>query len=98
LCEKKISLFSSCSLIFDTNNSGTNPDAIGKDYPVEKCEALDSRILNTAPTRRPDAIAICEPRLFDLTTKDDQLLTKESIFNQQVSSTAANVGKCAQSQ
>jgi hypothetical protein len=46
---------------------------------------------------KPDAVAIRQLRPFDLTTKDDQLLTKESIFNQQVSSTEANVGKCAQS-
>jgi hypothetical protein len=35
---------------------------------------------------KPDAVAICELRSFDLTTKDDQLLAKKSIFHQKVSS------------
>jgi hypothetical protein len=33
---------------------------------------------------KPDAVAVCELRSFDLTAEDDQLLSKESIFNYQI--------------
>jgi hypothetical protein len=33
---------------------------------------------------KPEAVAICELRSFDLSLKDNQLLPKESIFNYQI--------------
>jgi hypothetical protein len=47
---------------------------------------------------KPDAVAICELRPFDLTVKDDQLLAKKSIFHQKVGSTAAQISNRANSQ
>jgi hypothetical protein len=47
---------------------------------------------------KPDAVAIRQLRSFDLTVKDDQLLTKKSIFHQKVGSTAAQISNRANSQ
>jgi hypothetical protein len=45
-----------------------------------------------------EAVAVCEPRLFDLTAQDDQLPAKKSIFYQKLPSASTWIGEGSHSQ